>query len=119
MTNAPNKITRPQIEDALQRSGYLLECRVENSLLARGYSVMVNGIYPDPDTGKSREMDVAAGKLLELKGKSDSLLGDVNANIIIECINNSQPIALFTKENFCIYGNWAIKASGSPSEIYH
>ena len=52
------RMTRSDMRDALLRSGYLLESRVE-SQHHWGY-VEANPTYVDPDTGKSREFDVYA-----------------------------------------------------------
>ena len=46
------------MRDALLRSGYLLESRVENRLREHWGYVEANASYQDPETGKSRELDV-------------------------------------------------------------
>lgn len=58
MPEENNKITRREIRDALLRSGYLLESRVEKRLREEGAYVETNASYRDPETGKSRELDV-------------------------------------------------------------
>ncbi len=59
----PPRITRSQIKDALLRSGYLLESRLESILRDREYFVNANASYPDPILGKSRELDLHAQAL--------------------------------------------------------
>ncbi len=56
------KISHDQIRDALKRSGYLLEYRIEQVLGRNGYAAFPNQAYPDPITGKSRELDISAIK---------------------------------------------------------
>ena len=53
-------ITLQDATKALLRSGYLLESRLERVLTSRGYYVDANDAYPDPTTGKSRELDIMA-----------------------------------------------------------
>jgi hypothetical protein len=53
----PLKISHDQIRDAVRRSGYLLEYRIEQVLGRYGYNVEANQAYPDPITGKSRELE--------------------------------------------------------------
>ncbi|MBI3060149.1 MAG: hypothetical protein HYY81_12755 [Deltaproteobacteria bacterium] len=58
MPEEENKINRGEIRDALLRSGYLLESRVESCLREHWGFVETNASYEDPETGKSRELDV-------------------------------------------------------------
>lgn len=53
-------ISTKQIKDAIQRSGYLLEQRVEPILTEEGYFAQMNPVFPDSETGKSREIDISA-----------------------------------------------------------
>jgi hypothetical protein len=89
------KISIKQTKEALLRSGYLLEHRLETILRTRGYYVEANEAYPDPDTGKSRELDVYAMSALKAGPEE---LDYIFAVLLVECINNSQPIAFITKE---------------------
>jgi hypothetical protein len=88
-------ITAPEINDALIRSGYLLEARVEKYLSDKwGAFVEANASYQDPDTGKSREIDIhAIGGSIAGPGEYDYLF----PVMLVECINNPQPIAFLTK----------------------
>lgn len=53
-------ITLDEAKVALVRSGYLIEARIEKKLLSARYYVDSNDAYPDPVTGKSRELDLFA-----------------------------------------------------------
>ena len=53
-------ISVKQLREAIQRSGYLLEQRVEPIITERGYYVETNPVFRDADTGKSREIDMRA-----------------------------------------------------------
>ena len=53
-----NKITVKEIKDAIQKSGYLLEQRVL-PIFEKFYGpIDLNSIFPDPVSGKSREIDI-------------------------------------------------------------
>jgi len=58
MSEKREKISRSEIRDALLRSGYLLESRIESRLREHWGYVETNASYQDPETGKSREFDV-------------------------------------------------------------
>ncbi len=87
-------ITIPEAKDALLRSGYILEHRVENLLRSSGWDVQANVPYKDPDTQKSRELDIYAITARLFKANQGALIG----TIIAECVNNPQPVAFITKE---------------------
>lgn len=63
-------ISKEQIADALRRSGYLIEYRIEEVLRREGYHVSANTTYPDPLTRKPRELDLSA-IIGESAGSSD------------------------------------------------
>ena len=108
------KITRDQIKGALLRSGYLLETRVETEL-RDGYYVEANASYQDPDTGKSRELDVFAISGQQA-GPSDH--DYVFPILLIECVNNTQPVALLTKDPMVPFLHQEeIKLSGLPVKV--
>jgi hypothetical protein len=54
-------IKKKEIKNALQRSGYLMECRVADWLSSNSYEVYSNVSFPDPFTDKTREIDILAG----------------------------------------------------------
>jgi len=87
-------ISHSEVEEALRRSGYLLEYKIERILRSRGYFVQANQMYPDPLTGKQRELDLAViGAEHVGPGKLEFLF----PVLLIECVNNPEPIAFFTK----------------------
>ena len=114
----PNKkISLEEMNEAVMRSGYLLEQRVEDVLKIFNYSVQANPIYPDPDTGKSREYDIDATKAFEVFGKHKRLNG-IYLKILCECKHNPQPIIFFNKELEQPYiASLDIKASGIPLQF--
>jgi hypothetical protein len=87
-------ITLPEAKDALVRSGYLIESRLEQRLLSAGYYVDTNDAYPDPSTGKSRELDLSALIVNRLSNKNDWVWNV----LLIECVNNPEPLTLITKK---------------------
>jgi len=102
------------MRSALLRSGYLLECRVESVLRERWGYVEANGTYPDPETGKSREFDLFGMSAHEV-GPDDDYLWGV---LLIECVNNPQPLAILTKEPLVGHlHHQEIKIAGLPVKI--
>jgi len=55
-----DKISSEEVKDALTRSGYLLESRLEKVLRENGFYVEANSAYFDSDTAKSRALDLYA-----------------------------------------------------------
>jgi hypothetical protein len=95
MPEKPPIIARSEIVDALHRSGYLIEHRVEAVLREQGYHVAANTSYPDPVTRKLRELDVSATGGYPVGSNKKDFLFDM---LLIECVNNPQPLAFFMKE---------------------
>jgi len=60
------QITLKEMKESILRSGYLIEQRVETILRDRGYFVEANAAYPDPITGKSREIDIEATSAIQI-----------------------------------------------------
>ena len=94
-TPADTMITLTDVRDAILRSGYLLEHRLEAILRKKGYYVEANEAYPDPITAKARELDLYAMDALRVGPAEFDFIFGV---LLIECINNPQPIAFITKE---------------------
>lgn len=95
MTDRTSRISGDEIESALRRSGYLLEGRIYDLIRRKQIYVEANAAFPDPVTGKSRELDVYAMHLEKAgPGEFDFLF----AVLLIECVNNPQPVAFFTRE---------------------
>ncbi len=110
-----DKISEQEVKQALLRSGYLLEHRVEALLRHDDWYVEANSAYHDSDTGKSRELDIFALKLVSFSGGT----GDtVFCSLLAECVNNPQPLALITKsENYASQFGSDIKFMLDPREI--
>ena len=112
---AGSKISESEARDALQRSGYLIEHRVESLLRKRGWYVEANSAYEDSDTQKSRELDVYAIMAHPVgTGPQDRLF----SSVLVECVNNPQPIAFITKNPYV--REWAlddIKGVFDPEEV--
>ena len=74
-----------------------------------------NTAYPDPDTGKSRELDLFA-ITAEQAGPDD--YDFIFTVLLIECVNNPQPIAFITKEPIAEFLHLnAVKRSGLPVKV--
>lgn len=110
-----DKITRTQMRAALLRSGYLLESRVESRLREHWGYVEANPTYTDPDTGKSREFDIYS-MTAHQAGPSD--LDFLFGVLLIECINNPQPLVIMTKEPLIGFMyHEEVKMSGLPVKV--
>jgi hypothetical protein len=111
----PPKISHDQIRDAVRRSGYLLEYRTEQVLGRYGYMAEANQVYPDPITGKSRELDISAIKPEFITRDYRNIIW---SRLLIECINNPQPIGFFTKNPIAPTAHiYDLKFSGLPVKI--
>lgn len=111
------EISTAQAKLALLRSGYLLESRLETVLRNRdhGYYVDANSAIPDADTGKSRELDLYAMAALHAGPDETDFIFGV---LLIECINNPQPIAFLTKEpQVGFLHHHEVKVAGLPVKI--
>ena len=109
-------ISPKQMSEAIQRSGYLLEQRVEAILSKEGYFVETNPVFPDPDTGKSREIDVSAISATRIYKKGYNFVFPM---LLCECENNSQPIVFFTKESpISFMHHEQVKVSGIPVQLW-
>jgi hypothetical protein len=109
-------ISTEQMKEAIQRSGYLLEQRVEQILSKAGYYVETNPVFPDPDTGKSREFDISALSATRIyKGGYNFVF----PALICECENNAQPVAFFVKESpISFLHHYEVKLSGIPVKFW-
>ena len=110
-------LTPTQIRQALERSGYLMEQRIVPVLGRHGYFVTPNHEYEDPDTGKSREIDIHALNLVSLYRRDyDDLL---TSTILASCKNNHLPFVLFTHANMLrgVDAAMSIPKTGFPLEV--
>ena len=106
------KISREEINNALLRSGYLLESRLISTLVRNKYFVYPNDVYKDILTGKSREVDIYASS--EIRARSIIFNKKpfpviVRSHLVIECQNNPQPVVVFKRANpnqFTSYGKF-------------
>jgi hypothetical protein len=110
-----SKISLEETKEALLRSGYLLEHRLETLLRRRGYYAEANESYPDPETGKSRELDIYAINAVKAGPEEHDYIFAV---LLAECVNNPQPIAFMTKQpqvGFLHYQE--VRISGLPVKV--
>jgi hypothetical protein len=108
-------ISETEIEDALRRSGYLIEYRIEQVLRDEGYHVAANETYPDPITGKPRELDLSATGAERIASDKEWLF----SMLLIECVNNPYPLAFLSKETQTGFVHvYDIMFSGLPAHIF-
>jgi hypothetical protein len=104
------------MRDAIQQSGYLLEQRVEPIIAESGYYVETNPVFYDPDTKKSREIDIRAIAGIEIHRKEMSFIFPI---LLCECENNSQPVVFFTKESPVSFTYCEdLRVSGIPAKFW-
>jgi len=107
-------ITRGEMTDAILRSGYLLEQRVERVFADRDYYVTANDSYLDPETGKTREIDIFAMSAEKVSRKREFIF----PSVICECENNPQPVVLFVKNSqISVLHHLDAKIAGMPTQI--
>ena len=96
-----NKITAVEMKTALIRSGYLLENKVANILRKkRLIYITTNDVFKDPETSKSREIDIQAYTMKELLYRPGCT---INIHYIIEVINNTQPVSFIVTKDSSTY----------------
>jgi hypothetical protein len=112
-------ITRAEALEALSRSGYLLESRIEAVLRDHEFRVESNRLIPYSD-GHRRELDLWAGwaRCYDFGPKGDNSLF---LELVIECVNSPQPVAFITNERpdplFERHDRWeSLKLVGNPPE---
>jgi len=109
-------ISAEQMKEAIKKSGYLLEQRVERILSNAGYYVETNPVFPDSETGKSREFDISAISATRIYKKGYNFVFPV---LICECENNAQPIVFFIKESpISFLYHYEVKVSGIPVKFW-
>jgi hypothetical protein len=96
-SRSPKKISVPEMGEALGRSGYLLESRIERVLRSARFDVEPSWTYPDPETRKARELDLVASCDMWLD--RGSRFHWVGYEMFIECVNNAQPLVFFTRDD--------------------
>lgn len=92
-----NKITVKEMRNAIQRSGYLLEQRILPIFEKFYYVIDLNAIFPDPGTGKSREIDIKAFCMRKIFDTDDTY-DFLHINLLCECENNKQPTMFFIRD---------------------
>jgi hypothetical protein len=109
-----SKISKKEMSEAIKKSGYLLEQRLEPILTEAGFYVQMNAAYADPETGKSRELDISAISAISVF--KEEFIFPV---LLCECENNSQPVVFFTKESPISFLHCQeVKASGIPVKFW-
>jgi len=76
----------PKVRAWLDTQGYLLEMRTASAFRAAGFDVRQSSHYVDPETGKSREVDVIA--------LDPDVVGIINISFIVECKSSNKPWVL-------------------------
>lgn len=109
-------ISKVQMKEAIKKSGYLLEQRVERTLSSSGYYVETNPVFPDTESGKSREFDISAMSAARIYKRGYNFVFPV---LICECENNAQPIVFFMKESpVSFLHHYEVKVSGIPAKFW-
>jgi hypothetical protein len=78
--------------EALKRSGYLLENRIARGLDEFATHLSVNVVFSDPETNQRRGLDAYCFRS-EVSDTREFF--SASAHLLIECVNNPQPIAFF------------------------
>lgn len=105
--------TATEIKDSLLRSSYLLEGRLEKLLTGKDFYVVPNETYRDPHTGKPTELKMYAISASKV-GTGRNYVFPV---MLLECVNNSVPLAFFVKDqdpSTRLLDRGAIKLAGMP-----
>lgn len=94
--------TPDEVIFALDRTGFILEYRVAQQLRQSDFITFLNHPFADPDTGKSREIDVVAHLDTSVAAKDFKVM--VAIRLIIECKRFENPLVVIGEEQV-IYHN--------------
>jgi hypothetical protein len=96
-TNRSEVPSKQEMQEALLRSGYLMEGRLVKMLDGLELFVESNNSYLDEKTGVSREIDLIAET-----GRFDTPREKicVKTSFVIEAINNLYPVVLLTEQTW-------------------
>lgn len=86
--------TEDKIVRALEKSGYLFENDVATIIGNLGFHVETSWAYPDPDEGKSREIDVRAVKRVHYDEENKT---QVFVELLVECKDSSAPMVFLER----------------------
>lgn len=120
MTTPRTQAVKPSVSemrDALCRSGYLLESRVAALLQQHHMDVSTSTAYLDPDTGKSRELDIEAhGLFRDIDDPATDAA--IWAKLLIECVNPPAPVVFFSAKPDSEWdsGYERVKVVGTPRQ---
>jgi hypothetical protein len=117
MSESTKRISLPEVRDALQRSGYLLESRLASILEHERWLPQPNAVYSDPQTRESRELDIHAFGIYRSGPHPLDLLLPV---LLIECVNNPYPIVFIqaaVDPDFVYLHASNIRFVGEPTSI--
>jgi hypothetical protein len=78
----------PKIQEWLDKRGFTLEMRTASAFRAAGFKVRQSSLYVDPETGKSREIDVVA--------IDPDVMGVIDIRFVIECKSTEKPWVLLS-----------------------
>jgi len=93
------EITKKEMLEALNRSGYLLESEISKMLADFGFFIESNQVIKDPNSGKSREIDLIA-EYYNYEKETTSYKTASKIKFVIEIKNNLFPIVILTKREF-------------------
>lgn len=96
------QITKKDMIEALNRSGYILESEVSKVLLKEGFFIETNQVIVDPYTKKSREVDIVAEYHDWSEKSKDFYEAKASADFtfVMEIKNNTFPLVLLTDFNY-------------------
>lgn len=87
-------MTKKDMIDSINQSGYLIERRVFKSFLKHKFKTIPNPIFFDNETNKRREIDLISTKIGKYYDENVRFVYE----IICECENNHTPIVFFPHE---------------------
>jgi hypothetical protein len=96
--------TADQILSALDQTGFVLEYRVAQALQKLGFYTYLNQPFTDPQSGKSREIDVLAETYNNVR-EDDLHKALINATLVVECKNYQDPLLTIGQGNQSMFHN--------------
>lgn len=80
------------IISAINKSGYLFENKIANIFEDLGFHIYPNHPFKDPESEKSRELDLMAYRRVHIEGDFY-----ISIRFMVECKNNTNPLVFFRR----------------------
>jgi hypothetical protein len=115
MQSAPRIPNASEIMEALDHTGFILEFKVAQILRAANFHATVNHAYTDPETGKTREIDVKGE--IDRRAAREPAAVTMYSTAIIECKNTQNPLVVIGESGHNYASRTSIQVHFDPLDM--